>query len=210
MQIKKDYTREQIVAAAKRAFLKKGFSKTSMRDVAKGAGIGLSNIYNYFNSKDEIFRHIVAPLLTRMQEMLSEHHNIKYHEQFLKYANGESDEMMTEHVQKYLQLINHYRDELELVLFKAQGSSLENFIDDYTDVCTKQVLEFMDNFKQKYPKYSTVSSTFTYHVHTVWMFSFMSEIIKHQLSAKEIEKAINDYILFEYNGWRELMNHYKQ
>ena len=210
MQIKKDYTREQIVRVAKRVFLRKGFAKASMRDVAKGAGIGLSNIYNYFNSKDEIFRHIVAPLIAKMEEMLKEHHDVRYHEEFLRYANGESDEMMTEHVQKYMQLISHYRDELELILFKAQGSSLENFIDDYTDVCTNQVLEFMDTFKQKYPDYSTVNTTFTYHVHTVWMFSFMSEVIKHKLSAKEIEKAINDYILFEYTGWRALMNHNKQ
>jgi AcrR family transcriptional regulator len=206
MQIKKDFTREQIVTAAKRVFLKRGFAKASMRDIAKGAGIGLSNIYNYYKSKDEIFRQIVAPLIARMQEMVNEHHSVNYHEQFLKYASGESDEMLTEHVQKYLQLISHYHDELELILFKAQGSSLENFIDDYTDVCTNQVLTFMDGFKQKYPIYATVSSTFTYHVHTVWMFSFMSEVIKHKLSAKEIEKAIEDYIQFEYSGWRALMN----
>ena len=48
MQIKKEYTREQIVTVAKGVFLKKGFAKTSMRDIAKGCGIGVSNIYNYF------------------------------------------------------------------------------------------------------------------------------------------------------------------
>ena len=32
MQIKKDYTREQIVEIAKRVFLKNGYAKTSMRD----------------------------------------------------------------------------------------------------------------------------------------------------------------------------------
>ena len=206
MQIKKDYTREQIVTVAKRVFLRKGFAKASMRDVAKGAGIGLSNIYNYFNSKDEIFRYIVAPLIAKMEEMLKEHHDVRYHEEFLRYANGESDEMMTEHVQKYMQLISHYRDELELILFKAQGSSLENFIDDYTEMCTKQVLIFMDSFSKKYPSYSTVKSSFTYHVHTVWMFSFISEIVKHRLSPKEIENAIEDYIKFEYAGWRAILN----
>ena len=50
MQIKKDYTREQIVEVAKRVFLKNGYAKTSMRDIAKGAGIGVSNIYNYFKT----------------------------------------------------------------------------------------------------------------------------------------------------------------
>lgn len=54
MQVKKDYTREQIVEFAKRVFLKNGYAKTSMRDIAKGVGIGVSNIYNYFKSKDEL------------------------------------------------------------------------------------------------------------------------------------------------------------
>lgn len=207
MQIKKDYTREQILAAAKKAFLRKGFMKTTMRDIAEGAGIGLSNIYNYFKGKDEMFHHIAMPLIMEMEHMVAEHHNVRYHEEFLKYANGESDEMMTEHVQSYLRLISHYRDELELILFKAQGSSLENFIDEYTDECTHQILEFMDNFKQKNPCFSSVHSTFTYHVHTVWMFSFITEVIKHKLSREEIEKAIEDYIQFEYSGWRALMNH---
>ena len=205
MQTKKDYTREEIVMTAKRKFLKNGFAKASMREIAKRSGIGLSNIYNYFKSKDEIFRCIVAPLILKMKEMLLEHHNVKYHEQFLKYASGESDEMMTEHVQSYMELISHYRDELELILFKAQGSSLENFIDDYTEMCTKQVLIFMDSFSKKYPSYGKVKSSFTYHVHTVWMFGFMSEIIKHKLSPKEIENAIEDYIHFEYTGWRKLL-----
>ena len=202
---KKVFTREEIVMTAKREFLKNGFAKASMREIAKRSGIGLSNIYNYFKSKDEIFRCIVAPLILKMKEMLLEHHNVKYHEQFLKYASGESDEMMTEHVQSYMELISHYRDELELILFKAQGSSLENFIDDYTEMCTKQVLIFMDSFSKKYPSYGMVKSSFTYHVHTVWMFGFMSEIIKHKLSPKEIENAIEDYIHFEYTGWRAIM-----
>ncbi len=206
MQIKKDYTREHILSAAKKAFLKNGYVKTTTRDIAKEAGIGLSNIYNYFKSKDEMFCHIVTPLIVEMQRMVAEHHNVRYHEKFLKYASGKSDEMMTEHVQAYLRLIYHYREEMELILFKAQGSSLENFIDEYTDVCTRQVLEFMDDFKQKNPTFSSINSTFTYHVHTVWMFSFITEVIKHRLSREEIEKTIEDYILFEYSGWRALMN----
>ena len=66
MQIKKDYTREQIVEIAKRVFLRNGYAKTSMRDIAKRTGIGVSNIYNYFKSKDELFRYIVRPLTTEL------------------------------------------------------------------------------------------------------------------------------------------------
>ena len=90
MQTKKDYTREEIVMTAKREFLKNGFAKASMREIAKRSGIGLSNIYNYFKSKDEIFRCIVAPLILKMKEMLLEHHNVKYHEQFLNIIKMKS------------------------------------------------------------------------------------------------------------------------
>ena len=64
MQTKKDYTREKIIEIAKRVFLKNGYAKTSMRDIAKGVGIGVSNIYNYFNSKDELFRLFHHPTRT--------------------------------------------------------------------------------------------------------------------------------------------------
>ena len=86
MQIKKDYTREQIVEVAKQVFMTKGYTKTSMRDIAAGVGIGVSNIYNYFKSKDELFRHIVAPLLKELEPMMYEHHNVNDQDQSADYA----------------------------------------------------------------------------------------------------------------------------
>ncbi|WP_028911075.1 TetR/AcrR family transcriptional regulator [Prevotella sp. MA2016] len=209
MQIKKEYTRELIITTAKELFLKKGFSKTSMRDIAQAVHIGVSNIYNYFASKDELFRTILAPLISELERIMHEHHNMDYQDQFLQYACGKSDEMIKEHTQAYFRLINDYRDELKLLLYQAQGSTLETFIDDYTEKSTHQILVFMNDFKQKHPRYSVIHTTFTYHVHVVWMFSFISEIIKHQLSAQEIKKAIDDYIQFEFVGWRALMNQHQ-
>ena len=206
MQVKKDYTREHIAEIAKQVFLKDGYAKASMRDIAKGAGIGVSNIYNYFKSKDELFRHIVRPLITELKQMMHEHHNVNDQDQFVCYALGESDDMLADHVQSYLRLINNHRDELKLLLYQSQGSSLENYIDEYTEECTHLVLEFMDEFKRKYPGFSGIRTPFTYHVHMVWMFGFISEVIKHELSAHEIKRAIEDYIQFEFTGWRALIN----
>ena len=131
MQIKKDYTREQIVEIAKRVFLKKSYAKTSMRDIAKGADIGVSNIYNYFKSKDELFCHIVAPLTYKLGQMMHDHHNVNDQDRFVRYARGESDDMLADNVKEYMLLINNHRDELKLLLYQSQGSSLENYIDKY-------------------------------------------------------------------------------
>lgn len=206
MQIKKDYTRDQIVEVAKQVFLTKGYAKTSMRDIAAGVGIGVSNIYNYFNGKDQLFRHIVSPLLTELERMMHEHHNVNNQDQFVRYAQGDGDDMLSEHVQSYMKLINNHRDELKLLLYQSQGSSLENYIDEYTEACTQLVMAFMNEFKRKYPHFSVIHTPFTYHIHLVWMFSFISEVIKHQLTSDEIRRAIEDYIAFEFTGWRALMN----
>ncbi len=88
MQIKKDYTREQIVEVAKQVFMTKGYTKTSMRDIAAGVGIGVSNIYNYFKGKDELFRNIVGLLITELEQMMHEHHNVNDQDQFVRYARG--------------------------------------------------------------------------------------------------------------------------
>ena len=125
MQIKKDYTREQIVEIAKRVFLKKSYAKTSMRDIAKGADIGVSNIYNYFKSKDELFCHIVAPLTYKLGQMMHDHHNVNDQDRFVRYARGESDDMLADNVKEYMLLINNHRDELKLLLYQSQGSSLD-------------------------------------------------------------------------------------
>ncbi|MEE1063619.1 MAG: TetR/AcrR family transcriptional regulator [Paludibacteraceae bacterium] len=209
MQIKKEFTHEQIVEKAKSVFLKNGYTKTSMRDIADKVGIGVSNIYNYFESKDELFRHIVAPLIKEFEKIMYDHHNVNSNEQFFKYINGENEDMMVEHVQTYMRLINKYHDELELILYKAQGSSLETYIDEYSEECTHQVLIFMENFKKMNPEFSDPHSTFTYHIHMVWMFNFISEIIKHKLKPEEIKNAIEDYIQFEFTGWKALMNQNK-
>ena len=60
----------------KRLFLKKGFRETTTRDIAREAGINLSNLYHYFASKDELFRQLLKPATDTLEAMLNEHHHI--------------------------------------------------------------------------------------------------------------------------------------
>jgi TetR/AcrR family fatty acid metabolism transcriptional regulator len=47
--------REAILSAAERVFVRAGFYETRMADVAREAGVGVGTLYNYFESKEEIF-----------------------------------------------------------------------------------------------------------------------------------------------------------
>jgi len=51
---KSEATREKILEAALRLFRKRGFERTTMRDVAKAAGLAVGAAYYYFPSKDAL------------------------------------------------------------------------------------------------------------------------------------------------------------
>ncbi len=67
--------RRQILEAAVIQFSEKGFHKTTIKDIARRAGIADGTIYNYFKNKQDLMVAMViqiaelAPLMTTVQEM---------------------------------------------------------------------------------------------------------------------------------------------
>ena len=59
-QSKGEVTRLAVEEAAISLFLEQGYHATSMRQIAKRAGLALGGIYNHFSSKDEIFEAIIV------------------------------------------------------------------------------------------------------------------------------------------------------
>ena len=59
--------RREIFDASVRLFLKKGFSETSMREIAGAAGIGKSTLYGYFRTKDDVLVFVVEEELAELE-----------------------------------------------------------------------------------------------------------------------------------------------
>jgi AcrR family transcriptional regulator len=60
--------RELILEAATQLFAERGYTQTTMRDVASSAGIGLSVLYRQFSSKERLFSAtLVAPFLASFE-----------------------------------------------------------------------------------------------------------------------------------------------
>jgi len=51
--------REAFLDAAERVFGERGFGGARMADIARAAGVATGTLYNYFKSKDEVFRSLV-------------------------------------------------------------------------------------------------------------------------------------------------------
>lgn len=203
MQIKKQSVRKKIVQVAKQEFIDSSFKNTSMRTIAKNANVTLSNIYNYFKSKDEIFVEILNPLLLAL-EKLTETHN-ESHRITVDWFTIEAYQQRM--LDDFLEIINNYRPELKLLLFSANGSSLENYTTILIEQHTELGIQYFKLMKQKYHYINDDISQFFIHTASSWWVTIISQIVLHdELTEKEIKHFIKNYITFGTAGWKTLMN----
>ena len=202
MQVLKENIRGRILAVARQQFRHNSYSKTSMREIAELAGVGVGNIYHYFTNKDELFCEVVRPVLYALEAMLQEHHGIRGEDIMMM----RSEKYLKACIDEYVSLINTHRGLMEILLFRAQGSSLEHFRENYTDRSTELVKTWFTSMQQKYPEINTTVSDFIIHLHTVWMFTMFEELLMHSVPQQEMEAILHDYILFEIQGWRAIIN----
>jgi AcrR family transcriptional regulator len=62
--------REQILEAARRCFIRKGFHQSSMADVFAEAGLSAGAVYRYFRSKNEIITAIAEEVVGHVTDLL--------------------------------------------------------------------------------------------------------------------------------------------
>jgi len=61
-------SREAIITAAERLFLKRGFGSVSMDELAEAAGVARRTLYNQFASKEEIFREMLLRVSRALED----------------------------------------------------------------------------------------------------------------------------------------------
>ena len=201
MQILRENIRVRILKVARQQFEQKGYSKTSMREIADLVGIGVGNIYNYFTNKNDLFCEVVRPVLYALEAMLQEHHGIRGEDIMMM----RSEEYLKSCIDEYVSLIDKHSALMKILLFHAQGSSLECFRENYTDRSTELVKIWFASMQQKHPEINTAVSDFIIHLRTVWMFTMFEELLMHSVPRQEMEAILHDYILFEIQGWRAII-----
>ena len=71
-QRERERRRQQIIVAAKRVFSEKGFSKTTMEDIAREAELSPGTLYLYFKNKDELYASLSLRILQYMNIRLED------------------------------------------------------------------------------------------------------------------------------------------
>ena len=175
-------TRDEILSAALQLFIDRGYHGTSMRQIARQAGIALGGIYNHFSSKEEIFFEVL----------------MAYHPMFdvlpaLQDARGESVEEIISHAANLM--LGRYEQRLdfinlmfiEMVEFKGRHVS-QLFV-----IAFPQVMSFANRALQDRPELRPIPVPILMRAFIGLFFSYMiTEIlIGRQLPPESQENSLN-------------------
>ena len=82
---RRENRREEILKAAQDLFLRKGYSNTSLDDIARAVGIKREGVYYYFANRPQILIEIIKPLAESAAERLK---RLGYDRIKVKFADG--------------------------------------------------------------------------------------------------------------------------
>lgn len=129
---------DPILAAALAAFAESGFNGASMRTIAGRAGTSLSNLYNYFPSKDDLLVAVLkdanSELLRRVRQQVEAAGPTP--EERLRAAVGAYVEFSTDHRRASIVAMSEFRyleGERRAEVVAARDSTQEIFVDLVTE-----------------------------------------------------------------------------
>jgi AcrR family transcriptional regulator len=70
VQIKKESVRKAALDSAFNLFSKRGYTNTTLKQIANGAGITTTNIYRYYSSKLDVLFAVTRPWLNDILDQL--------------------------------------------------------------------------------------------------------------------------------------------
>ncbi|RZN30313.1 MAG: TetR/AcrR family transcriptional regulator [Methanosarcinales archaeon] len=197
MQTLKKEVKERILKAARVEFRGHGFAKAKMRMIAERAGVSTGNLYTYFPNKDDLFCTLVKPAVDQINALTNYDR--------IQSENGCEDYTYEWHLDFYREIADvHYRnhEDLKLILFKSQGSRLENFRED----CIRKLDETAPRDKCVLPNPEAGGriNEFLWHsLHSFAVNTFI-EMTMHDLSREEMVQCAVDLATYMYYGWKAI------
>lgn len=103
--------RLQIAMGASKLFIKKGYFRTSMREISKASGLTIGNLYDYITKKEDVL-YLVFDVFHSMWVRRLEEEGVFEIEDPVKQLEIA--------VQKMLELVNHHRDMILLMYTESK------------------------------------------------------------------------------------------
>lgn len=198
-QVLKEEIRNKIIKTAKEAFLEKDFLSVSMREIAKRSGVSLSNIYNYFPSKDSLLEGVLEETLEEFKKAEKKIETTLKNKKKLLYLDFEKSHKYTN---KIIDFILKHKQNLKILAFKSNTSKLEKFVENWAKKYAKMEYESL-KLKAKGHKdiLKNLPSEFFMHSLCGFFFESAKKLVSEDFSEVELKQYLEEIFSFIYQGW---------
>lgn len=202
MQVIKESTRALLLATAREAFFQKGYEAVSMRELAGRSGVCLSNIYNYYSSKEDLLGAVLAPLLKALDSLLQDHSipETNAPDWFISKAYSKAA------VNDMVGVVVRYRQELKLLLSSSQNTRFQGYYDDWITRSSELGEAYMREIARLHPRLHTdISSEFIHFNSACWLMLMREAVQREGLTRDDVQRLLEEFVEFNIGGWARLM-----
>lgn len=195
VQFAKDEIRQRIIDSAREEFLEKGFERASIRTITTKAKTAKSNLYNYFQDKDHLFQSVLEPALSKIRKGLEMAGQFNTPKEIQEYTL-ESQMYVVGVVNQFV--AENFID-VKLLLFKAQGSSLENFKYDFLEAFTDNMYCWTKSIRPD----KEISRLFIRGICSFYL-SMIEQAVLYGKS-EEMHRFRQEFTGFVFHGWKGIL-----
>jgi AcrR family transcriptional regulator len=198
-QVLKENIREKIIENTRQALLEGDFLSFNLRDIAKKTEISLSNIYNYFPSKESLLEGVVEDLLSDFDKASTKIEKTLKNKKKLLYLNFDKSRT---HAKTIMGFILKHRISLYILSHKAKGSKLDDYLDTWAKDYAKMEYESL-KLKAKEHKdiLKHLPSEFFIENLCGFFFTSVKKLVEKDLDEKSLKKYLEEIFAFIYQGW---------
>lgn len=197
MQVLKEEIRRRILQAAREEFTARGFMQVSIRDIAGKAEVSKSNLARYFRSKDDLFEKVVEPTLQAARQGFGRLEEANAGKSVQGYTMNAQEQVMG----AFAAFISSHKEDLRLLLYASEGSSLAGFREEVTDSLARVLSGWVDEAvpKAKLPPLF-LSSVANFYI------GAMERMLMAKAGWEDAAACFPVFLRFVYGGWKTVLD----
>lgn len=188
---------ETLIESAKKEFLEHGFQNANLRRISSESGVSTESIYTRFGDKAGLFSAVVKPAADGLMELYLESITAATESGDPAEATSQGNEG-TELVLKY---IYENFDVFKLIFCHSAGTEYERYFDELAEIEEKYYREFVKQFSRR----ENMVSDFFIHVICRTGWSYIYEVVSHDLSYDEAQIFMKSIREFCFAGWGKVL-----
>lgn len=183
--------REQLVGTALRLFSEKGYRGTSVRDIARAAGVNEALLYHYFSSKGDLFRAVLDEYAPVRAFSASPHATTSPHP-----AEYSFDDALRAYGREFVARIRESRPFIVTMLTEAPS---DPELGDILRVFLQATNDDISRFLARYREVGEVNAQIPIEISArvlqgSLMFHILTEILRAPSSLTDDDKEIGDIV----------------